>query len=402
MSLKKRLEKLRGASTRADFIRKNKIPKSTMTGYLSGSRKDIKKMEHTEAIAAANNVTPWWVKKGSIADIRKTEKKDLLRIYELDPEVIDVEIENDKITPVVRTYDNGRSLYFYCIHCGLYHKHGRGGTEDEVPFQKGRGKMAGDRSSHCLADNSPYKINGYILDVVGREKDEPSKRKNRRSAPLCPECLKYYSRAFAACQCGFVNTTLEGARPDLANIYLTRITDEDRLKPTEDIKSEAFTDKPSAKISTSSNFGNDKITELSNVPISYLPEIYAAAGDGIINYDEAKTVMNFDRSFLESQFGAQRFEHLHIIHAIGDSMLNSIAPGDLLFVNPEEKEIQTGAVYVVRVADSIMVKRLEQNPITKEVKLKSDNQAYSPIVIRDDDLKTFEVIGRVIGNFQKL
>ncbi len=167
-------------------------------------------------------------------------------------------------------------------------------------------------------------------------------------------------------------------------------------------KGEMFAYTPPKGDSIHFSFGENKKNETNNVSISYFPDIYAAAGEGFINYNEAPTVMNFDKSFLELQFGAMRFENLHIIHAVGDSMLNSIAPGDLLFVNPGEKEIQTGAVYVIRVAESIMVKRVEQHPITKKVTLKSDNPDYSSIDIQDDDLDLFAVIGRVIGNLKKL
>ncbi len=286
MSLKKRLKKLQGISSEAEFTRKHgdKIPKTTLNGYLSGKRKHIKKGEHRDTIAAINNVTPLWVTRGSTADITKTEKEDLLKIYDLDPEVIDVETEDDgTITPVVRTYDDGDNLYFYCIHCGLYHRHGRGGSEEETPFQKGRGGMAGDRFDHCFADNSPYKINGYILDVVGREEDEPEKKEDRDSAPLCPRCRNYYSRAFGACQCGFTDEKLEGIYPEIANIYLTRITKEDRpntpsplSKPIDNKGSDYRNNPPSADTSTSSKARDYARSLLDNLPESRLDEAIAA------------------------------------------------------------------------------------------------------------------------------
>ncbi len=128
----------------------------------------------------------------------------------------------------------------------------------------------------------------------------------------------------------------------------------------------------------------------------------ATGGDGAVNYDDAPEAMTFDRDFLISQIGVERFKGLHIIHAVGDSMAPGISPGDLLFVNPAEREIRPGAVYVVQIENKTLVKRLDEDPIKKEVVLKSDNKDYQPLVVTGDDLDRLRVIGRVIGNFRKI
>jgi len=137
------------------------------------------------------------------------------------------------------------------------------------------------------------------------------------------------------------------------------------------------------------------------VSVTYIEENYASAGKGIINYDAAKEVMHFDRNFLKSQLGTSNFEDVHVIHAVGDSMTPSIIPGDLLFVNPGDKDITTGAVYVFLVGEETMVKRVESNPLSKELTLLSDNKQYAPIEIQQTDRDKITVIGRVIGNFKK-
>jgi repressor LexA len=137
------------------------------------------------------------------------------------------------------------------------------------------------------------------------------------------------------------------------------------------------------------------------VSITYIEENYASAGKGIINYDAAKEVMQFDRNFLIGQFGPTDFENVHIIHAVGDSMTPAIVSGDMLFVNPGEKDIVTGAVYVLVVGEETMVKRVERNPLSGELTLRSDNAQYAPIEILKDDLDKVYVIGRVLGNFKK-
>lgn len=147
------------------------------------------------------------------------------------------------------------------------------------------------------------------------------------------------------------------------------------------------------------NFGTSKDSDL--VSITYIEENYASAGKGVINFDTAKEVMHFDREFLLRQLGPANFKDVHIIHAIGDSMTPSISPGDLLFVNPGDKDIITGAVYVFVIGEETLVKRAERNPLSGELTLRSDNASYAPINIQGDDLDKVVVVGRVIGNFKK-
>ncbi|MGL1931724.1 MAG: helix-turn-helix domain-containing protein [Desulfotalea sp.] len=150
------------------------------------------------------------------------------------------------------------------------------------------------------------------------------------------------------------------------------------------------------------NFDLGKKKNLSNlVSITYFEDTYASAGKGIINYDAGKEVMHFDRKFLTSQIGTTNFDNVHIVHAVGDSMKGSINPGDLLFINPGDKEVITGAVYVFVIGEETLVKRAERNPLTGELTLRSDNEQYSPIEIHKTDLEKVIVVGRVIGNFKK-
>lgn len=114
------------------------------------------------------------------------------------------------------------------------------------------------------------------------------------------------------------------------------------------------------------------------VSSTYIEGDYASTGKGIINDEAAKEVMQFDRNFLISQFGPTDFENVHIIHAVGDSMAPAIVSGYMLFVNPSEKDIVTGAVYVFVIGEETMVKKVERNPLSGELTLRSDNVQYAP------------------------
>ena len=148
-------------------------------------------------------------------------QSELLKIFELDPEVIDIEQhENGQNFPVVRTYDDKKAhLYFWCNHCRTWHTHGRGGSE--FPYREGRGGMASHRIAHCTTSNSPFKANGVILHIVGKF-NQTIRRQHRKGAELhCPTCRNQYSSAYNACNCmsKFVNKRRTAEHPDIANTY---------------------------------------------------------------------------------------------------------------------------------------------------------------------------------------
>lgn len=231
MTLKKRLEKLQGKLKVAPFAKKCGVPRTTMSGYLTGQRKTIQP-DIAQKIATAHDITASWILYGPKGSIKEIDNDDLLKIYELDPNVI--EVDEEAGMPVVKAYDDEEvHLIFYCIHCDLWHSHGRGG--EEYPYKQGRGGMAGDRSPHCTSTNSPFNISGYILDVVGKAK-EVNPNFDVEYSPLCPVCYKEYSKAFRSCECGWVDKENPSKFPKIAKIYQTRITErfiEETPQPSE-------------------------------------------------------------------------------------------------------------------------------------------------------------------------
>lgn len=142
------------------------------------------------------------------------------------------------------------------------------------------------------------------------------------------------------------------------------------------------------------------------IDIPFLHDVVASAGGGAVipqNIDD--TVIKFSASFLKDFLRVDRFNGIHLISATGNSMEPTIAPGELLMVNPYENEdcrTKDGAIYVIICTDSVFVKRVYRNPITKEMKLISDNKEVDDIIIKGDDLDGCKIVGRVVGHFDKL
>ena len=150
---------------------------------------------------------------------------------------------------------------------------------------------------------------------------------------------------------------------------------------------------------------NEIKSDSSLVNISYFKDTYAAAGTGALNFDKAPVVMSFDREFLRVQLGITVFKHLHIIHAIGNSMHPTIQTGEMLFVNPFENEdfkIRDKDIYIISTPNGTLVKRIKIHPIKPIYILVSDNPEDDDITLEGDDFTACTVIGRVVGHFNKL
>lgn len=148
-------------------------------------------------------------------------QNEFLRLFKFDEEIIDIETaENGTVFPVVRAYDDEKvHFHFWCIHCRTWHIHGRGGAD--TPYEEGRGGMAGHRSAHCTANNSPFRLNGVILQVVGKFNETVRKKYRKGTALYCPICKNQYSAALNACDCGgrFVNKSRKSSHPELSEQY---------------------------------------------------------------------------------------------------------------------------------------------------------------------------------------
>jgi phage repressor protein C with HTH and peptisase S24 domain len=124
-------------------------------------------------------------------------------------------------------------------------------------------------------------------------------------------------------------------------------------------------------------------------------QVGASAGAGALTGDErAGSHFAFDPKWLRT-IGAGDAERLSIITVEGDSMAPTLADGDEILVDASEvpQRLRDG-IYVLRMDDALVVKRLALNPATRRASIKSDNPAYPSWP--DCDLTSIEVIGRVV------
>lgn len=138
----------------------------------------------------------------------------------------------------------------------------------------------------------------------------------------------------------------------------------------------------------------DPVSESNMIPVGR-SAIRASAGPGALPHDErTRAYFAFDERWLRKLTGAATNE-LTLIRVEGDSMIPSLADGDDILVDQSDSadRLRDG-IYVLRIEDALVVKRLALHPITHRVTVQSDNPAYSDWP--DCRVEDIHVIGRVI------
>ena len=130
-------------------------------------------------------------------------------------------------------------------------------------------------------------------------------------------------------------------------------------------------------------------------------DIQVSAGDGSSALDqEPVSYMAFDRKWLREL--ANDMKSLRIVTVKGDSMEPDLRPGDFVMIDQGRKNAQDGGLFVVRLDDQLLIKRVQVRA-GRSVALLSANPAYSEVVVDlgSEDL-AFAVIGRAIWQGREL
>ena len=120
-----------------------------------------------------------------------------------------------------------------------------------------------------------------------------------------------------------------------------------------------------------------------------------AAGAGAVGEGgEARALIAFDREWLR-RVARGRPDQLSIVRVQGDSMVPMLADGDEILVDCGDAagRLRDG-VYVLRIDEALVVKRLSVNPAARTVSITSENPAYPGWP--DCALSSIDVVGRVV------
>ena len=123
--------------------------------------------------------------------------------------------------------------------------------------------------------------------------------------------------------------------------------------------------------------------------------VAASAGPGaLVNGELGKPYFAFDERWLKA-LTASKPGNLSIVRVEGDSMAPTLNAGDDILVDLGDcgDRLRDG-IYVLRIDDALIVKRIALNPLGKRVTVQSDNPAYPDWP--DCSLDEINCIGRVI------
>jgi phage repressor protein C with HTH and peptisase S24 domain len=129
--------------------------------------------------------------------------------------------------------------------------------------------------------------------------------------------------------------------------------------------------------------------------------VRASAGPGsVVAEESAAGRIGFDERWLRDLAGAAPTD-LSLIRVTGDSMVPTLAEGDDILVNrADAADRLRDGVYVLRVDDALVVKRIALSPAGRSITIRSDNDAYP--IWSDCDPATIAVIGRVVWAGRRL
>ena len=136
------------------------------------------------------------------------------------------------------------------------------------------------------------------------------------------------------------------------------------------------------------------------VPVARL-EVAAAAGAGAYDGDEhGKAHIAFDSTWLR-RLARGRPEQLSIIRVSGDSMAPTLVDGDEILVDRGDgPERLRDGIYVLRLDDALLVKRVTLNPAARTIALRSDNPAYPGWP--NCEPGAVDIVGRVVWAGRKI
>lgn len=119
------------------------------------------------------------------------------------------------------------------------------------------------------------------------------------------------------------------------------------------------------------------------------------AGNGGLETDgEHDGLYSFHSSFIARKRGKP--DDMKIFAVAGDSMAPTLNDNDLIMVNLKERDVRSGYVYLLRMGDELMVKRLENRP-GGILLIRSDNSAYEDIPVNKADIGgEIEIFGRMV------
>lgn len=129
-------------------------------------------------------------------------------------------------------------------------------------------------------------------------------------------------------------------------------------------------------------------------------DVSACCGNGVENITENVIGQHMMTLPALRELTTSLPENIKIIKTIGESMIPTIYPNDVVWIDISVKTPTSDGLYVLCVGTDLMIKRIQINPFDGSVTVKSDNPQYMPFT--RPNFQDVNVIGRVIYHMKRM
>src|SRR5437868_8570325 len=144
----------------------------------------------------------------------------------------------------------------------------------------------------------------------------------------------------------------------------------------------------------------DRVAPNGLVSVTRHPVAVSAGPGAIVTEELGKPYFGFDERWLKA-LTPSALSNLSIVRVEGDSMTPTLNAGDDILVDlGDAADRLRDGIYVLRIDDALVVKRLALNPLGRRGTVQSDNPAYPDWP--DCSLAVLHFIGRVIWSVRRI
>lgn len=126
-------------------------------------------------------------------------------------------------------------------------------------------------------------------------------------------------------------------------------------------------------------------------------DLHASAGTGYVNQSFPTIISSIEipEERIYELFGRRSLDGIELINVDGDSMMPTLCPKDLLFIDCKVGHFTGDGIYVFNFEDSTFVKRL-QKVKGRRLAVISDNDRYPPFFIEEHEMECLYFFGKLI------
>lgn len=129
-------------------------------------------------------------------------------------------------------------------------------------------------------------------------------------------------------------------------------------------------------------------------------DLEMSCGGGRMNSDYPDVIQSIEiePEYAKRMFGGRPSSALKIATAVGDSMMGSVEPGELVVLDVTVNHVVSDGIYAFSYDDCLHIKRLQR--LKDRLLVISDNQNYEKWEINPGDEERFHIQGFVVGKWE--